>query len=298
MSLAAATIRADGEVLVAAPDGVQLRVLRFRSRTRPAAGRVLFVPGFLSFIESWELVLMEIAERFDVDYFESREKHSSIVQRRSRFRIAELVADLGAAVRRLGLAAGEFDVVASCAGAATVLRAHADAGLRPRRMVWIAPTLRPVVPWVVVPLSMVLRGPLYVLLQKIAIAWYRRVLNPPGKDAFQHSRFMDVVSGADPFKATRVARDIYGLAVDPGLARWVQAPVLILAASEDLSHRFADSVRLARLLPGGRLRDLGAFWRTHAPAAGRAIVHFLTAPLPPSAGGRGDAAGAADAAVR
>lgn len=266
----------DAERMVATGGGVQVRVLFFASRTDPPAGRILFVPGFLSFIESWELVLAELRRRFDVHYLESREKRSSIVPAGSRFRFAELVADLGAVVRALALAPETFEIVAACGGAATVLQAHADLDLRPRRMVWVGPSLKPALPWILVPASALLRGPFYGVLQRLAVAWYRRFLNPPGKDAFQHSRFMDVVARADPIKATRGARDIYGQAVDPALARRVRAPVLILAASQDVSHPFADIVRLARLVPDARLEDLGAFWRTHAPAAGRAMAAFLS----------------------
>jgi hypothetical protein len=263
------------ETYVRTPDGAHIRVLSFRSRVQPAARRVLFVPGFLSFVESWNLVLAEMRHSFDVLYLESREKRSSQVHAHSRFGIAELVADLGAAIRHFDLRPGRFDIVASCSGAATVLQAHVSLGIRPAKMVWIQPALRPLLPWMVLPLSRVLRGPLYPLLQRIAVAWYRRFLNPPTRDAFQHSRFMDVVARADPYKTTRAARDIYHLNLDPELARCVASPVLILAASHDVSHRFDDMVRLARTLPDARFDDLGMFWRTRAPAAGRAIVRFL-----------------------
>jgi hypothetical protein len=266
--------------MIAAADGTQVRVLRFASRGAPGAPPVLFVPGFLSFIESWELVLAELVARSEVLYFESREKRSSVVGRNPRFGIGELVGDLATVVRVLGLGADAFDVVASCGGVATVLRAHATLGLAPRRMVWIAPVVQPAVPWLVVPLSWTLRGPLYGVLQRVTVAWYRRFLNPPTHDAFQHSRFMQVVTEADPSKVARGARALHGLVVDAELARDVAAPVLVLAASHDLSHRFEDAVALARLLPGGRLEDLGDFWRTHAPVAGRAIADFLAAPDP------------------
>jgi pimeloyl-ACP methyl ester carboxylesterase len=270
--------------LVATAPGVRLCVRQLRTR-RPE-GRILFVPGFLSFVESWELVLGELTTRFDVDYLESREKRSSVIDRRARFRIEDLAADLAGATTDLGLRPGTFDVVASCSGAAGVLRAYADGGLRPRRMVWVAPTLRPVVPWIVVPLSVVLRGPLYGLLLRVAVAWYRRFLNPPGRDAFQHSRFMAVVAGADPYKATRGARDLYARRVDAALAREVDVPVLVLAASRDASHPFAAIRRLTELLPDGRLVDLGTFWRTRSPAAGRAMARFLHADAPAAARGQ------------
>jgi pimeloyl-ACP methyl ester carboxylesterase len=265
----------DRERLIATTDSVQVRVLEFHCRSRSAAPPILFVPGFLSFIESWALVVTELRHQFDVHYLESREKRSSIVRRDSRFRSAELVADFLAVVRALELSEGGFHIVASCGGAATVLEAYPALEVHPCKMVWVAPSLRAVVPWIVVPLSMILRGPLYGVLQRIAIAWYRTFLNPPTRDAFQHSRFMDVVMRADPFKATRSARDLYGLDLDPAGARAIDVPVLVLAASQDQSHRYADSIRLARLVPAAQFEDLGLFWRTHAPAAGRAMTRFL-----------------------
>ncbi len=274
------TITADAERMVPTRGGVQVRVLSFASRTQPAAGRILFVPGFLSFIESWELVLAELMHRFDVHYFESREKRSSIVPAHARYRITELVADLDAVVVALALAPGSFDIVAACGGAATVLQAHADLGLRPRRMVWVGPSLKPRLPWILVPASLVLRGPFYGLLQRLAVGWYRRFLNPPGKDAFQHSRFMDVVARADPIKATRGARDIYGHAVDPAVARSVRAPVLILAASRDVSHPYADIVRLAGFVPDVQTRGCGRVL-AHA-RAGRRACHGVVSGCDPS----------------
>ena len=270
--------------IVEGADGARLQILVFPSRRHPPATRILLVPGFLSFIESWELVVRELTACCDVLYFESREKRSSALPPGARFRIEELTADLGSVARALDLAPRSFDVVASCGGAATVLHAHAEGVLRPRRMVWIAPGLRPRVPWIVVPLARVLRGPAYGLQQRLAVAWYRHVVDPPSRDGFQRSRFLDVVRRADPRKTTRAARDLYGLRVDPELARAVTVPVLVLAASQDRAHAFAESVDLADRLPAGRLIDVGLFWRTRSPAAGRTLRRFLADDGCPGAG--------------
>ena len=263
--------------------GVSLRLLQVPCRARHPRGRILFVAGWMSFPDSWRMVLEALRESHEVYYLESREKNSSRVPRDARFRIQELVDDYRAVARELEVGSGGLDVVASSVGAATVIRGF-GAGVRPRRIALVSPVLRPEVPSVLPPLLSIARGPFYPVVRSLASWWYGLFIYRVSRDEFQNSRFRAVLDGAEPWKVLRGASDIFGLKIRMDEVGQVDVPALVLAASRDPQHRADHVAAIAERLPRGRCIDLERFRRTHSRAAGRAIADFLSTPLPHEAG--------------
>lgn len=259
--------------------GVSLRVLRVPCRARSPRGCILFVAGWMSFPDSWRMVLEALRESHEIHYLESREKNSSRVPHDARFRIQELVDDYRAVARELAAQTGSFDVVASSVGAATVIRGF-GAGVRPRRIALVSPVLRPEVPSVLPVLLRCARGPLYPLVRCLASWWYGLFVYRVSRDEFQRSRFRAVLGDAEPWKMLRGAGDIFGLQIRMEEVGRVDVPTLVVAASRDPQHRADHVAAIVAQLPHSRCIDLERFRRTHSRAAGRAIADFLTTPLP------------------
>lgn len=258
--------------------GVSVRLLHVPCRAQRPRGRILFVAGWMSFPDSWRMVLEALCESHEVYYLESREKNSSRVPRDARFRIQELVDDYRAVARELEVGSGKLDVVASSVGAATVIRGF-GAGVRPRRIALVSPVLRPEVPRVLPLVLTVARGPLYPLVRSLASWWYGLFIYRVSRDEFQNSRFRAVLGGAEPWKVLRGAGDIFDLKIRMEEVGQVDVPALVLAASRDPQHRAEHVAAIADQLPHGRCIDLERFRRTHSRAAGRAIADFLANPL-------------------
>jgi pimeloyl-ACP methyl ester carboxylesterase len=254
--------------------GVTLRLLRIPCAQATADGRILFVPGWMSFSDTWRLVLRELRRRFEVYYVESREKNSSTVSRRTRCRIEDLVHDYRVIAEYLRVEDGDLNVVASSVGAATVIRGF-SAGVRPRCIATISPILRPEIPAFTPYMVMILRGPLVRLARWLTSWWYGYFIYRVSRDEFQRSRFLQVLKGCDPRKMARGARDLVGLDIPMSEVEALDVPVLILAASQDPQHRADDIEAMSHALPHSRYVDLEFFQRTHSPTAGQIIAAFL-----------------------
>ena len=62
---------------VSASDGVSLLTIRFQPKNKSAFPPVIFLPGWGSLIDSWQVVLKKMTENFEIYYVETREKSSS-----------------------------------------------------------------------------------------------------------------------------------------------------------------------------------------------------------------------------
>lgn len=272
------TLGAQPEYIETEP-AVTLRLLRVPCVLPVPQGKILFVAGWMSFSEAWRMVLDELRETHEIYYLESREKNSSRVTRQARFGIEEMVRDYEVVAKKLGVEAGNLDVVASSVGAATVIRAFAS-GVRPRRIALVSPVLRPEVPSFLPLMTLIAWGPMYEVFKILAAWWYGLFIYRVSRDEFQKSRFLVVLNGAEPWKALRGARDIFGLRVSLEEVQKVDAPVFILAASNDPQHPAKDIEEIERSLPQGCYHDFKSFRKTHSRAAGRKIREFFGGEIP------------------
>ena len=222
---------------------VRLRLLTIKSSSDTPSGRVLFVPGWMSFSDTWRLVIRELLSKFDIYYLETREKNSSEVDRDSSFGIDELAHDYKVVADDICGDGLELFVVCSSIGAATVIRGFSQ-GVRPAALAMISPILRPEIPRITRYLTFLFGGPLGFIGRALISWWYGLFVYRVSKDQFQYSRFLQVLENCDPWKMTRGARDLTGLRIeldevgklDIPVGTMIEIPRAALTADEVARH--------------------------------------------------------------
>ena len=83
------------EMMVTVSDGSQLRVLRYTPpKDRFNGYTLVIVVGWGTVIPSWDELLMDATKDFEVIYYESREKGSSILPKKYAVGMERMVLDL------------------------------------------------------------------------------------------------------------------------------------------------------------------------------------------------------------
>ena len=77
---------------VSTSDGVSLLTIRFQPKNPSTFPPVIFLPGWGSLIDSWEIVLKKMTQTFEVYYVETREKSSAQHQKEKPLTIDSLGA--------------------------------------------------------------------------------------------------------------------------------------------------------------------------------------------------------------
>ena len=67
------------EQMISVSDNVSLRVITFSPAKSTNLPTVLFIPGWISLMKGWKIVLKEMTKDFKIIYAETREKRTSQV---------------------------------------------------------------------------------------------------------------------------------------------------------------------------------------------------------------------------
>ncbi len=250
------------EERVALNGEVELRLIRFEPSVKSGHPSVLFVPGWVSRMESWQHVLREMSRDFEVFYIETREKITSKVPQKAGFDVQTIGDDLVRLIQMLGLKAQNYLMFGSSLGATVILDCYARLTEKPGGLVLVAPNAEFRMPFV---WKIIIRGfypPLYFLL-KPWIKWYLRIfrLNVK-KDRAQYEKYCRALDGADPYKLKSAALAFSKYKVWSSL-RWVDCPVLVIGGSHDKLHEPENLKRMAEELPRAEYMDMETNARTH-----------------------------------
>jgi pimeloyl-ACP methyl ester carboxylesterase len=172
-----------------------------------------------------------------------------------------LVRDVAALVERLGLGAGDYDLVGFSLGARTALHACAHGILAPRRLVACGMGLSGIADW-----------------QRRA-GFFRRVIDEfdtiTRDDPAYLSRQFLKSQGVDRI-AARLLLDAFD-DLDPALLAGITAPTLVLCGDRDTDNGSAEE--LAALIPDAHYETVpgGHLDSATKPELGEAVVRFLAA---------------------
>jgi pimeloyl-ACP methyl ester carboxylesterase len=124
-------------------DNTSIRVLTSKPEKSKANGYVLFVvPGWSTVVPAWEKFLMEAMKDFEIVYFESREKASSGLTRKSEVGMPRMALDLKEVIEQLKLDEKKLVMFGSCIGATTIVCGLVDKLYNPHLPVLVAPPAR------------------------------------------------------------------------------------------------------------------------------------------------------------
>lgn len=254
---------------------VKLRVIHFSPPDPEDLPEVVFVPGWISRMESWKEVLQEMTRNFRIHYVETREKISSVVHGPAEFSVEALGKDLIAIIRQLQLRDNQYIMLGSSLGATVILDCCLALPARPRALVLVGPNAVFRVPWwgkIIIHLFY----PGFYTWIKPYIKWYLRHFRLDVKsDHLQYEKYCRALDSADPFKLKKAALAFSRYQVWDKLPH-ISIPTLILGGSRDKLHEPENMKKIASMMPHATYMDMGTNRMTHSIHMVRILREFLT----------------------
>ena len=267
--------------------GVALRCVRFTPPTKAPFDRALdralptlvFVPGWISLLNTWRHFLPHVTAEFPVIYVESREKSSSRVEGRVGFAVADLASDLVRVLEHYGLQEGSFVLAGSSLGATTIVEALPFLPGRPAAAALILPNAAFDLPLYARLLRFVPHSLLPFLKPLARRVMFRTKINP--EDAGQQERFVAALGAADAVKLKESTLGALRYRMNVENLRPLPYPSLVIGASKDKQHD-QKAVREIAAALGAQYEDLETFTASHSTAAARALVSFVRRNVQPA----------------
>ncbi len=262
------------ETYIPTSERVSLRVITFEPPKASNNPAVVFVAGWISRIEGWQEVLIEMTRNFIVYYIETREKVSSKIRGRVAFSVEALGDDVVEIVRCLGLKENEYILFGSSLGATVILDFFRKLNVAPKCLILVGPNAAFFVP-IIWKIIVFLFYPRFYLLLKPFIKWYLRTFRMRvDQDYAQYEKYCRALDAADPFKLKKAAMAFWKYQVW-GILETVRVPVLILGGSHDKLHEPENLKRMTDMLANACYVDMKTNHETHTARAVEAMQEFL-----------------------
>ncbi len=241
-----------------------LRYISFEPPRKPSYPPVVFVAGWISQIEAWQIVLRDMTRDFHVYYVETRDKNSAVITGKvNDYSVAALGEDLAAAVEKFGFGDDGFIMFGSSLGGTSILDCSTRLPARPLALVLIGPNAEFRFPLGGRAAVRLFPPRLYVLLRPY-IKWYLRTFRLDVKtDRAQYLKYCRALDAADPWKLKKGALSLMRYTI------WDQLdgnaiPSLIIGGSHDILHEPGNLMRMVDELENGAYLDLKTNRETHS----------------------------------
>ncbi len=243
-------------------DGATIRVYRSTPPKEDFNGySIVLSVGWGTVVPAWDSLLLEAIKDFDVVYFESREKGSSVLPKSSEIGMDRMAKDLQEVYEQLEIEEKKLILFGSCIGATTIVYGMYNKMYNPFLPVLIAPPARFEVPPVLryfIPF-----GPTF--LWKPAqplLRWW--VTKFKSEDARQAAKYLRTLEEADAKKwkrlGLRLAYKRYWKIFPE-----VKNHVLLVAAESDKMHDAVVTKKVDGMMENSTYINLGSNKDTHAP---------------------------------
>ena len=253
---------------------VTLRVIIFSPSSASDKPKILFIPGWISHIESWKAVLLEMTRFHEVIYFETREKVSSIVGKKAAFTIQDIGEDIIHFVQAEFKKNDQYVIFASSLGATLALETCQQLKPAPLSMALVAPNAVFRVPWFMKLFVFATHPDLYLIARPIIKKYLKHFRLSTQHDMAQYQKYCRALDNAEPRKLKKAAIAFWNYSVWHRLPE-IHTPTLIIGASKDKLHEPENLIRIADTLPNATYIDLGTNAAAHEADAVHALHNFL-----------------------
>ncbi len=244
-------------------DEVILQVVNFTpaiDKHRPA---VIFVAGWVSHIDGWHEVLLEMTADFPVLYVETRDKASAQVNRKADHSVAALAGDLAAVVSHYRLAHNDYLMLGSSLGGTAILECFHQLQAKPSCLVLIGPNAEFRLPPLGHSIIRLFPPCLYLAIRPLVKLYLRLFRLDVQADHAQYAKYKRVLDTADPWKLKHGMLALATYQVWDRLAG-INRPTLVIGGAHDVMHEPDNLRRMVTMLPQGEYLDLGTNRATHS----------------------------------
>lgn len=253
---------------------ISLRIITFQPAHDEDNPPVLFVAGWISLMDGWREVLVELTRHYTVHYMETREKISSRVEREQGYGVEDIGGDIDRVIEALSLEEDNYILAGSSLGATAILEVCHKLHATPRCLALIGPNAAFRIPIIWKIIIQLFYPPFYLWI-KPAIKWYLRTFRMQVKsDRAQYEKYKRAINSADPWKLKKAAVALWGYEVWDKLDD-IKIPILIVGASKDKLHEPKNLAKMVKMLPHADYVDLETNANTHSKAMVDALVFYL-----------------------
>ncbi len=232
---------------------------------------LLLVAGWGTIVPSWDKFLIEAMKDFDIIYFESREKSSCGLTRKSQVGMERMAYDIKDVIDKHQIDENKLILFGSCLGATTIAFGMYKEFYDPIMPVLIAPPPRFEVPPVLRQLIPFAPHWLLALAKPIVIWWIKKFKT---ENAEQSAKYIRNLEEADGWRWKRV-----GLRL--AFKRYwkifpeIHAKSLLVAAEDDKMHDADNTKKIAKMMKNSIYVNLGTNKNTHEPIMVEKIREYL-----------------------
>ena len=252
------------EQMVSVSDNVMLRVITFSPVKPTNQPTVLFIPGWISLMKGWKIVLKEMTKDFNVIYAETREKISSQINGKVEFSVEAIAEDIIKLVEIYKLEKDKYVIFGSSLGGTSILESYQDLQPKPLCFALLGPNAEYRTPWWGKIIIRIIFPQLYKALRPF-IKWYLRKFRlDVESDQAQYDKYCNALDAADPKKLKPAAKALSKYKVWE-ILKDIDLPVLIIGATKDLLHEPQNLIQMDKMLPNSVFLDMETNTYAHGP---------------------------------
>lgn len=265
------------EEYVSLPTGVQLKLVNFISaKTSSAAPPLIFIPGMGSVIENFRDTVIELTRHHTVLFIETREKSSARINKKHRFSVADITADIVHFAGQKFPAGERYAMAGYSLGATAIAEAFPLLANKPERIVLIEPNISfPFHGWL-----RLLSRPARIIYRplKPILKWYLRNFRINlSEDPEMYNINCRILDSAEPVRIGAAVRHLSMYRMQGSLEQ-ISVPALVVVASNDRFHSHDEGTDIANRITDSVYLDMVNNKRTHSAEMGRAISDFISSP--------------------
>jgi len=252
------------EKMISVSDNVSLRVITFSPAKVTNQPTVLFIPGWISLMKGWKIVLKEMTKDFNIIYAETREKITSKVVGKAEFSVEAIAEDIIKLVDIFKLEKDNYIIFGSSLGGTSILETYQELQPKPLCFALLGPNAEYRVPWWGMIIINLFWTRSYIVLKPF-IKWYLRNFRLDiESDKAQYDKYCNALDAADPKKLKPAAKALASYKVW-GILKDIDLPVLIIGASKDLLHEPQNLIQMDKMLPQCVFLDMETNTYAHGP---------------------------------
>lgn len=250
------------EEMVAISDDVNLRVITFEPKQKSELPTVLFIPGWISLMKGWQIVLKEMSKDFNIIYAESREKITSQVKNTNDYSVEAIADDIVKLIDIYNLEENNYLLFGSSLGGTAILETYQKLTVKPLCFALLGPNAEYRMPWWGRALVKIFWIRLYPGFKRF-LKWYLKNFRLDIEhDREQFEKYSNALDAADPKKlkpgAIALAKyKVWDILPD------IDLPVLIVGATKDLLHEPKNLLRMDEILPNSTWLDMETNTKAH-----------------------------------
>jgi len=252
------------EKMVDISANVSLRVIEFTPANKTNKPTVLFIPGWISLMKGWKIVLNEMTKDFHIIYAETREKITSVVKGKQEFSVDAIAKDIVKITEIYKLKKDQYIIFGSSLGGTAILETYPNLKNLPLCFALLGPNAEYRTPWWGKILIRIV-WPGLVNRLKGFVKWYLGKFRLDLEtDKAQYDKYCNALDAADPRKLKPAALSLSKYKVW-GILKAIKLPVLIVGASKDLLHEPENLVQMDKMLPNSTFLDMETNTLAHGP---------------------------------